>query len=129
MTYTERTFEYVGGTSSKFWNVRVVMLGGAGYQAGTYETRSRWGKIGSAGKETVLSSHNTEWGAARAADDAAAAKLSKGYTETTPRPLLMGQMQRVPQKPRSALKSAALTDEQREKLKGLLEELDEVASS
>jgi DNA ligase-1 len=65
-----RHFEFVGGTSSKFWEVWVE-------GANMY---TKYGRIGSAG-QTTIKSYPDEAGARKAAEKMVAEKTGKGYVE------------------------------------------------
>lgn len=65
-----RRFEYVGGTSAKFWSVDVV---GA-------RVTVRWGRIGSDGQSQVKD-FPSNYRASAFADKMIAEKLGKGYKE------------------------------------------------
>ncbi len=65
-----RYFEYVGGSSSKFWEVS---------QFGC-EMTTRWGRIGSAGQSQVKSFAD-EAAAAKAVERLIGEKTAKGYVE------------------------------------------------
>lgn len=63
-----RRYEYIGGTSKKFWEIRID---GTRYVA-------RWGRIGTDGSVTIKNFGSTDE-AQREADKMVASKLAKGY--------------------------------------------------
>jgi predicted DNA-binding WGR domain protein len=65
-----RRFEYVEGTSSKFWEIT----------SSSREVTVRYGRIGSNG-QTQTKSFTSETAAAEHAEKQIASKLSKGYRE------------------------------------------------
>ncbi len=65
-----RYFEFVGGTSAKFWEVS---------QSGC-DVTTRWGRIGSAGQSQVKSFAD-EAAAAKAVERLIGEKTGKGYVE------------------------------------------------
>jgi uncharacterized protein (TIGR02996 family) len=69
-----RTFEFVEGASSKFWN---ITLSGKSFTV-------QWGRIGTAG-QSQEKTFPDEAKAQKEHDKLVAEKLKKGYTETTPK--------------------------------------------
>lgn len=74
----ERSGEFVGGSSRKFYTVRA-------YSDGTYEFL--WGRIGSRGQKKVQRTYSGD-AAIRKADEQFAKKRAKGYKEVQPLELL-----------------------------------------
>jgi predicted DNA-binding WGR domain protein len=66
----KRSFELLAGTSSKFWEVEVSGC----------EMKTRWGKIGTAGRSTTKSFADAA-AARTAADKLVAEKTADGYVE------------------------------------------------
>ncbi len=65
-----RRFEFIGGTSAKFWEVQVSDA----------EVTIRYGRLGTDG-QSLTKSLDDAAGAQRHADQLIAAKLAKGYCE------------------------------------------------
>ena len=91
-----RRLEFAEGTSSKFWEVKVV---GA-------EVTTNWGRIGTAG-QSKSKTFADEAAAQRDVDAQLAKKLKSGYTELTP--ALVGAATQSPNGPNALSPAAAIS--------------------